>query len=42
MHSIKYNYAPKAFPNTWLKNNERNIGHALHNDNDYMLPNPQN
>jgi hypothetical protein len=41
MHSIEYNYAPRAFSNTWMKNNERNIGHALRNDNDYMLPNPR-
>ncbi len=38
---MEYNYAPRAFSNNWMKNNERNIGHALRNDNDYMLPNPR-
>ncbi len=35
MHSIEYNYAPRAFANTWFKNADHNIGHALRNDNDY-------
>jgi hypothetical protein len=41
MHSIEYNYAPRAFANTWSKNADRNIGHALRNYNDYTLPIPR-
>jgi hypothetical protein len=42
MHfSIEFNYAPSAFANTWTKNNERNIGHELRNDNDYVLTYPR-
>jgi hypothetical protein len=41
MHSIEYNYAPKAFASTWQKNSERNIGHELRNENDYYLPHPR-
>jgi hypothetical protein len=41
MHSIEFNYAPSAFANTWTKNNERNIGHELRNENDYVLPYPR-
>ncbi len=41
MHSIEYNYAPKAFMNTWFKNNDRNTGHALRNDNEFVLPHPR-
>jgi hypothetical protein len=37
MHSIEYNYAPKAFANIWPKNNERNTGYALHNENYYVF-----
>jgi hypothetical protein len=41
MHSIEYNYAPRAFVNTWTKNSDRNIGHALRNENDFALPTPR-
>jgi hypothetical protein len=41
MHSIEYNYAPKAFSNTWTKNSDRDMGQVLRNDNDYMLPHPR-
>jgi hypothetical protein len=35
MHVITYNYAPQAFDNTWIRNNERGTGHTLRNDDDY-------
>ncbi len=41
MHSIEFNYAPRAFANTWVKNSERNVGHELRNDNDCFLPLPR-
>jgi hypothetical protein len=41
MHSITYNYAPLTFANTWIKNNDRNTGHNLRNDEDYLLPHPR-
>jgi hypothetical protein len=41
MHSIKYNYAPKTFINTWTTNNARNIDLTLRNDEDYSLPHPR-
>jgi hypothetical protein len=41
MQSIEDNYATKAFINTWSKISDRNIGQALHNDNDYVLPHPR-
>ena len=41
MHSVEYNYAPRTFLNTWRKNNERNTGHALRNEADYVLPFPR-
>jgi hypothetical protein len=41
MHSIEYNYAPKAFINTWSKTFDWNTGQALCNDNDYALPHPR-
>jgi hypothetical protein len=41
MHSIEYNYAPKALVSTWQKNSERNVGHDLQNENDYYLPHPR-
>jgi hypothetical protein len=41
MHSITYNYAPQTFANTWIKNNDRNTGHNLRNDEDYLLPHPR-
>jgi hypothetical protein len=41
MHSVEYNYTPRTFLNTWRKNNERNTGHALRNEADYVLPFPR-
>ncbi len=41
MDSTEYNYAPKDFPNTWPKNSDRNIGHVLCNENDFVLPIPR-
>ena len=41
MHSVFYEYAPRSFMQTWIKNNERQHDHNLRNDNDYMLPNPR-
>jgi hypothetical protein len=41
MQSITYNYAPQTFANTWIKNNDRNTGHNLRNDEDYLLPHPR-
>jgi hypothetical protein len=37
MHSIEYNYAPRALANTWTINSDCNIGHALRNENDFAL-----
>jgi hypothetical protein len=41
MHAITYNYAPRTFDNTWIRNNERGTGHTLRNDDDYLLPHPR-
>ncbi len=38
MHSIAYEYAPATFENTWTKNNIRNTGHALRNQDYFTLP----
>ncbi len=41
MHSIEYNYAPKAFLNVWQKNNDRELVYGLRNNNDYVIPLPR-
>jgi hypothetical protein len=41
MHAITYNYAPRTFDNTWIRNNERSTGHTLRNNDDYLLPHPR-
>jgi hypothetical protein len=41
VHGITYKYAPQTFANTWVRNNERNTGHTLRNDDDYLLPHPR-
>jgi hypothetical protein len=38
MHSIAYEYAPVTFVNTWTKNNTRNTGHDLRNQDYFTLP----
>jgi hypothetical protein len=38
MHTIAYDYAPKTFANTWTKNNARNTGHDLRNQDYFTLP----
>jgi hypothetical protein len=38
MHSIAYEYAPATFENTWTKNNTRDIGHVLWNQDYFTLP----
>jgi hypothetical protein len=38
MHSIAYDYAPITFANTWTKNNTRNIGHDLRNQDFFTMP----
>jgi hypothetical protein len=38
MHSIAFNYAPKSFANIWQKNDVRDTGYNLHNDDFFILP----
>ncbi len=38
MHSIAYEYAPSTFANTWIRNNARNVGHDLRNQDFFTLP----
>jgi hypothetical protein len=38
MHSIAYEYAPATFENSWTKNNTRDIGHVLRNQDYFTLP----
>jgi hypothetical protein len=38
MHSIAYEYAPPTFNNTWIRNNARNVGHDLRNQDYFTLP----
>ncbi len=38
MHSIAYDYAPTTLANTWTKNNARNTGHDLRNQDYFTLP----
>lgn len=40
MHSYVYNYAPTAFVNTWINNENRNINYQLHNTNNDNLTVP--
>ncbi len=41
MHSIVYDYAPKAFENVWIKNDARNIDYELRQNNIFELPYPR-
>ena len=41
MHSIEYNYAPKAFQNVWQKNNDRELVYGLRNNNDFVIQLPR-
>jgi hypothetical protein len=38
MHSITYDYAPLTFANTWAKNNTRDTGHDLRNQDFFTMP----
>jgi hypothetical protein len=38
MHSIEYKYAPSAFDNIWIKNNQRAAHQVLRDDDKYYLP----
>jgi hypothetical protein len=39
MHSVAYDYAHPTFDNTWTKNNTRNTGHELRNQDFFTLTN---
>ena len=41
MHSIKYNYAPDSFKDTWTLNEERERAYDLRNNSDFLLPAPR-
>ena len=41
MHSVNYNYAPSSFVDIWRKNNDRELGLQLRNDDNYILPQPR-
>ena len=41
MHSINFNYAPKSFNETWMKNGERNGNWNLRNSDLFYIPNPR-
>jgi len=41
MHSINFNYAPKSFNETWIKNGERNGNWNLRNSDLFYIPNPR-
>ena len=41
MHSIKYNYAPDSFKDTWTLNKERERAYDLRNNSDFLLPAPR-
>jgi hypothetical protein len=41
MHSIKYEYAPASFTNTWLLNNERNLMYNLRNTAEFAIIPPR-
>jgi len=38
MHSIHYDYAPRAFSNIWLTNKSRNLPLNLRNADQYIVP----
>jgi hypothetical protein len=39
MHAIEYSYAPESFSNIWTKNERREVGYELRNQNEYIIPN---
>jgi hypothetical protein len=41
MHSVFYEYCPKSFSNTWVKNGNRENNYNLRNNDLYLLPNPR-
>jgi hypothetical protein len=41
MHAIEYGYAPRSFENIWVKNEHRDHGHILRNNDKYSLPHPR-
>ena len=41
MHAVNYNYAPKSFNSTWVKNNNLDRNFNLRNDDDFKLPSPK-
>jgi hypothetical protein len=41
MHSVYYNYAPKSFRNTWIKNDQRQNDLNLRNGNLFAIPAPR-
>ena len=41
MHSVKFNYAPPSFKNTWTLNEEREQAYELRNNSDFQLPAPR-
>jgi hypothetical protein len=38
LHSIAFNYAPQSFANIWQKNDARETGYNLRNDDFFILP----
>ncbi len=41
MHSIVYDYAPKAFETMWKRNEERETGYAQRQQNYFIVPHPR-
>jgi hypothetical protein len=41
MHSVYYNYAPKSFRNTWIRNEQRQNDLNLRNGNLFAIPAPR-
>ena len=41
MHAVTYGYAPDSFNDIWRKNQDRELGIALRNDEFYTLPAPR-
>ena len=41
MHSIKFNYAPESFKNTWIMNEDRERAYELRNNPEFLLPAPR-
>jgi hypothetical protein len=39
MHAIEYSYTPESFSNIWTKNERREVGYELRNQNEYIIPN---